>query len=382
MWLQLEPAEWSRLELGLVSSLRVLTLLLILPRGELVARVVLEVVAPLLDDLNHVFVAERVGEADTLRRVLDTLAPHHRVIERHQQRAVDLLACGLDRRTVAVVCQHHGIFEVGLLATWLRVDADEAEGLPDLVGEDVRVEAHLATEHHRVRLRRNPLAVLDRAHVNLVVHVETLDVLPVALDQVDELVDGAVLTKQDLGRVDLVLVQQLAHVQLRDATQLARRRDRNSAILLPLKVHIRWPLVQSQADHLELTLEELALALGLATAHVDHQQDQVARPRYADDLPATALALGGTLDDTGKVEQLDASVPVVDDAWDARQRGELVGGRLRFGRRECAEDSRLAHGRETDECHPSIAHLFDIEASALTGLASLGWRDELRSVLG
>ena len=64
--------------------------------------------------------------------------------------------------------------------------------------------------------------LLEAEAVDLVVAVEAGEVAAVALDDVDELVDRAVLSEEDLGGVDLVLVEQLAHVGLGDVDQLAR----------------------------------------------------------------------------------------------------------------------------------------------------------------
>ena len=59
----------------------------------------------------------------------------------------------------------------------------------------------------------------------------------------------------------------------------------------------RWLAVQSYTDSFELRLEESALLRFLGS--VQHHEDEVARLRGRNDLPTAALALGGTLDDTG-----------------------------------------------------------------------------------
>jgi len=45
---------------------------------------------------------------------------------------------------------------------------------------------------------RDLVDFFHRAHVNLVVDVEAADVAAVALDEVDEVVDGAVLLEEEL----------------------------------------------------------------------------------------------------------------------------------------------------------------------------------------
>ena len=50
----------------------------------------------LLDELHDVLVVEHVSLADDARVVLDARAPHERVLELAQQRAVDAVAEGLN----------------------------------------------------------------------------------------------------------------------------------------------------------------------------------------------------------------------------------------------------------------------------------------------
>ena len=164
--------------------------------------------------------------------------------------------------------------------------------------------------------------------------------------------------------MDAVLVEELLDVLLGDVDELARGRDRDAARLLALEVDVRRPLVEPQPDHLELALEQLALAVRLAGGGVDDQQDEVAGARDADDLAAAAFALGGALDDPGQVEQLNPAVVVIYDPRNARQRGELIRRRLRFCGGEGVEDGRLADGREADERDARVALLLHVEALA------------------
>ena len=144
-------------------------------------------------------------------------------------------------------------------------------------------------ESMAVGLARGPPDLLDRRHVHLVVHVEAAHVLAVALQEVDELVDRAVLAEEHLRRVDAVLVEHLLHVLLGDVLQFARRRHHHAARRLPLVVHVGWPLVEPEPDGVELALEQLALALRLPRARVDDEEDEVGAARDADDLAAAPL---------------------------------------------------------------------------------------------
>ena len=134
--------------------------------------------------------------------------------------------------------------KVWLLAARLRVDADEPQELPDLVEEEVEVELGSAREDDRLVALGDTTDLLDARHVDLVVHAETAHVLAVPFDQIDELLNGAVLTEQDLCRVDSVLVEDLSHRSLRDLLEPTRGRDGDAARLFSLKVDIRRLLVQ------------------------------------------------------------------------------------------------------------------------------------------
>eukprot|EP00966_Prymnesium_polylepis_P055503 1283434-Prymnesium_polylepis.1 len=57
----------------------------------------------------------------------------------------------------------------------------------------------VAVRRRRSRQAQDAVALLYRGHVDLVVHKEAAHVLAVALDQVDELVDGAVLPEEHLA---------------------------------------------------------------------------------------------------------------------------------------------------------------------------------------
>eukprot|EP00966_Prymnesium_polylepis_P156202 3608793-Prymnesium_polylepis.1 len=142
----------------------------------------------------------------------------------------------------------------------------------------------------------------------------------------------------------------------------------------------RRPLVEPQPDHLELAADELLLALRLARAGVDDDQDEVGGAGDGDDLAAAALALGRALDDPRQVEQLDPRVLVVDDPRYARERRELIRGALRLGAGEGREDGRLADGREADQRHARVAHPLHLEALARPGRA-LGRLEQLRAQL-
>ena len=86
----------------------------------------------------------------------------------------------------------------------------------------------------------------------LVIHVHAPDVLAVALQRVDELIDGAVLPQDQLGVVDLVLLQDLEYRGLGHLGQPAGHCDVDlaAALVLGLDVDLRRELVQPQPHRL------------------------------------------------------------------------------------------------------------------------------------
>mmetsp|Transcript_26429 Transcript_26429/g.53099 ORF Transcript_26429/g.53099 Transcript_26429/m.53099 type:complete len:241 (-) Transcript_26429:501-1223(-) len=232
--------------------------------------------AALLDDLNHILVLEHVGQPNALRRMLHARAPHHGVIKIVEQGAMHLLAASLDGRAMTTVSEDDRVLEIRLLAARLGVYPHEAEVFPQHVLEDIEVEAHLDRQNHGVGHRADPRTLLDRGHVDLVVYVQAAHVFSIALDDVYELVDSTVLPEEYLGRMDLELVQQLAYVRLGDVDELAGGRDGDRSILLALKVHVGWTLVEPQSNHIQLMLKQLSLAVGLARGSIHDEQDKVA----------------------------------------------------------------------------------------------------------
>mmetsp|Transcript_26857 Transcript_26857/g.79139 ORF Transcript_26857/g.79139 Transcript_26857/m.79139 type:complete len:259 (+) Transcript_26857:344-1120(+) len=231
-------AHASRLE-------RLLGFLHLLPRlrgrGRGLVEGVRLLVEHLLDHyLDHVLVAEVVREPRALRRVLGGPAPDEAVVEVVHQALVQLQARRLDSGAVAARGEHHRVEEVRRRPALLCVDPDEREVLPDLVEEPVVVELHVSAEHGAVRLRADALHLLDGRVVDLVVHVETLDVVPVALDDVAELVHREVLPDEHVRVVDLVLVQHVEDVLLRDGRRLGREVDGHAARRLALEVDVGW----------------------------------------------------------------------------------------------------------------------------------------------
>ena len=62
------------------------------------------------------------------------------------------------------------------------------------------------------------------------------------------------------------------------------------------------------AEAVQLVLDLVLVAHGLG--RVEHDEDEVARTRRADDLPTATLAVAGALNDTGQIQDLDLRATV------------------------------------------------------------------------
>mmetsp|Transcript_12153 Transcript_12153/g.30665 ORF Transcript_12153/g.30665 Transcript_12153/m.30665 type:complete len:417 (+) Transcript_12153:144-1394(+) len=318
-----------------------------------------------LDDLDDVLVLEHVLLADALRPVLAAGAPHQSVLELLQNALVDAVAEVLHR--VPVLGEHDGVVVVRQLALGLGVDAQQAEVVPAHLDQAVQVPLEVRAHGAVVRQLVQHVELLQRDLVHLVDGVDAGDVDAAALNHVHQLVHGAVLLEEDVCVVYAVLRAHRLHgVQV----QLRVRHvggERQAALVLFLERQPRQLLVQPDAKALELVLDELLVRHGLQA--VQHDDDQVARARGGDDLPAAALAVLGALDDSRQVQQLDLGASVADDTRDTCERGELVRRHLGECPRELVQQSGFADRGEAYEPHPRVAHFVHIKAFALPAAA-------------
>ena len=186
-------------------------------------------------------------------------APHLRVFQSARQRVVYLIAEVFHRAPAAVVREHDGLVEVGFLSRLFRVDADQAHVVPRPSKEVVHPEFHVARDADAVRAAAQGIDLLDRQRVDFVVHVQTPDVLAVALQDVNELIHGDVFAEQQLAVMDLVLREYLQYRALGHLRESARNDvvHLHAAAVLRFDVDARRRLVQPQSHRLELSREDL-----------------------------------------------------------------------------------------------------------------------------
>lgn len=128
--------------------------------------------------------------------------------------------------------------------------------------------------------------------------------------------------------------------------------------------------VEAHADGFQLARQDGGVR-GRAGGVEDHQE-QVGRLAHRNDLAPAPPPLRRALDDARQVQQLDLGVPVVDDARNAGQGRELVGGRLGLRAREGGEERGFADRGKPDHGHPGVTVPLDLKPLP-TG-ATLGGR--------
>mmetsp|Transcript_8795 Transcript_8795/g.21739 ORF Transcript_8795/g.21739 Transcript_8795/m.21739 type:complete len:274 (-) Transcript_8795:304-1125(-) len=273
--------------------------------------------------------------------MLGTPPPNQRILEFLAHVSVNGVTEPAHVDAATVRRQHHRLLEVGLLPHLLRIHSHEGHLFPQPLQEPIQVQLLVTTDRNGHLLPCNSIHLLDRAHVHLVVHVKALDVAPVPLDDVDEVVDRNVFSDKKLAVVNLVLVEDTVHHLLVHLGERDHEGDGDAAGLLELEVDVRGALVEADAARLELAREDVPVPVRLG--RVQDHEEQVGALADGDDLPASPLALRRPLDDTRQVQQLDLRVVVVNHARDAGQGGELVRSRLRVRPRELREQRRLSH---------------------------------------
>lgn len=93
---------------------------------------------------------------------------------------MDLLAHGLDRATISIVCEDNRIPKIWVLIGLLSIDTNEIQMLPNLLKQPIKIELHVATNHNSVGLLCDHVDFLHRNGVDLVVTIQALDVFSIS----------------------------------------------------------------------------------------------------------------------------------------------------------------------------------------------------------
>lgn len=179
------------------------------------------------------------------------------------------------------------------------------------------------------------LELLEGNGVDLVEGVEARDVLPVAFDDVDDVVLCGVAFDAQVGVVDLVLPKDGFNGLIIHLDCINSPRYTDASFVSPFKVDLRWGLIQPNPEPFELMLQNFLMLHGSSGIQDDH--NQVAGPRHRNDLFSSSLSILRSLNNSRKIQQLNFRAFVLDHTRNTCQGGELVRCYLREGSCEFGE---------------------------------------------
>mmetsp|Transcript_32206 Transcript_32206/g.39930 ORF Transcript_32206/g.39930 Transcript_32206/m.39930 type:complete len:335 (-) Transcript_32206:232-1236(-) len=292
-------------------------------------------------NLDHVLVTELLVETTLHGTVLAGAAPDHCVTELRQQVSMDLHDRRLDSQAVSAPRQEQRVFEIRSLTSSLRVDANQGKLGPDFLEHDVNAEVHMDRDAAVEGVLHHVFDLLNGDSINLVVDVDALDVLPIALDRVDQVLHVVIAIELDVRVVDLVLVHDALHHPLVDLRLLHGRREHNAASFLRLDHDARLFLVQANASVVHFARQFGLLFVGLRG--VEHHEHEIRGLAHSNNLFTTTLAVGSAFNDTRQIEQLQLGSIDVELPWNTGERREFVSGRLRLLVRDATKQRGLAH---------------------------------------
>lgn len=130
------------------------------------------------------------------------------------------------------------------------------------------------------------------------------------------------------------LVKDLVHGIVRIITHASKFDggvELDSTGILHFEIDAWRLLVQTQSHGLQLTLQNLAMVLLLLLSGIQNHENKIGTLGDGNNLSSTTTSICSSLDNTGKIQQLNAATLVVHVAGNAGQRGELVRSLLRLG---------------------------------------------------
>ena len=204
---------------------------------------------------------------------LAAATPDERVFEVVLELLVNAVANRLDRAASSLLGQHDGVAEIGLLPAFFRVDSHQRDAIPDGVEKSVDVEFLVDTDDHGVWSTGQFIDVFDGKQIDFVVDEDSLDVLSVAFDDVDQVVDVIIASADHISVVDLVLLHDdLDHLFV-EVGSGEQGSEGHSSGLLFVDHDVRFLLVDSHAHCLELE-ENLRLMLK-SLKRIKHNEQKI-----------------------------------------------------------------------------------------------------------
>lgn len=247
---------------------------------------------------------------------------------------------------------------------YIYLHSNKVKILPDLFNQFVQVPFEMSRARDTVGDSIKDIELLDSDLVDLIEDIDAGDIKSVAFDDINQFIHCSVAAEADIRIRDLVLVEHGLHSLLVDVSQIDSLGDADTALLFLLERNVGGLLVEPDPEPLELLLNEFLV--GHRLERVENDQNEVASASNSNNLLTTTLAVLGTLDDTGKIEELDTRTLVVDNARHAGKGGEFVGSDRRVGVGELVQQSGLADAREPYKAHTRVTGLCNVETFAST----------------
>lgn len=196
-------------------------------------------------------------------------------------------------------------------------------------------------------------------------------------DDIDEIVNCAVVVNQDICVVDFVFGKDILHNFLVQMGQSFSAVQFDSSQLGGSDTDLGRVFIEPNAHLFQLPADFNFVLFGLSSFQ-DHQ-NHIRILRHSNNLLSSTLAVSSPFDNTGQIQQLNLGVVVVDHTRDAGQCGELVGSSEGGCVSDAGEQGGLTDGGEADHAHSGVTEATHFEALALASLG--GGFQQLGSVL-
>ena len=153
----------------------------------------------------------------------------------------------------ASMSHNQGFAKVWFDALSLRVDPHQVQILPAPLDDVLHAEVKLAGHDNGVGFTGELVEEVERDGVDLVIHVQAVDVGAVVFhDHVDEVVDrGVFVPDEHLAVEHLVVAEDVVDELFVDVFRRGLERDFHAPGFLLLKVDVGWGAVEANADGFE-----------------------------------------------------------------------------------------------------------------------------------
>jgi hypothetical protein len=200
----------------------------------------------------------------------------------------------------------------------------------------VQVKLQIAAYHDMILAVCNLVNLLDCVLVDFIIYVKALDVLSIAFNDVNEVIDSHILPDENIRIMDLVLLKNVLDHLLVNSCKLQGGRNLDTTVLSESHLNVRLLLIQPDAHFLQLNGEFPPLIFSLRS--LKHHKHQITALCYCNDLPPTPSPLRSPLDNAREIKQLDFCLLIVDNPGNASKRSKLVSSNLRFGISDTSQD--------------------------------------------